>query len=231
MLQQTVEAMGTIEMKLASIAGVCAAGLALATAGAAGAGTVALTGFAGGVQATSGTDQLYGWYFNTSSAVDVTALGVGDGSGVPLTVSHDVGIYELSNQALLVSATVPAGGGTLTDGFLYQSVTPVDLSAGSYVIVMTMPQENADTQSIDNTSETTSAPVTYVNSAFDSGSSLAFPNSGEEGAFAQGMFGPNFTFNSAVPEPVTWAMMLFGAGMVGSGLRLARRQNAAAGVA
>jgi len=30
---------------------------------------------------------------------------------------------------------------------------------------------------------------------------------------------------TAVPEPVTWAMILLGAGMVGGGLRFARRGN------
>jgi hypothetical protein len=35
----------------------------------------------------------------------------------------------------------------------------------------------------------------------------------------------------AVPEPATWAMMLFGVGMIGGGLRLTRRKSDVAGVA
>jgi len=35
------------------------------------------------------------------------------------------------------------------------------------------------------------------------------------------------TFTTAVPEPGTWALMLLGAGMIGGGLRLTRRKNAA----
>jgi hypothetical protein len=35
----------------------------------------------------------------------------------------------------------------------------------------------------------------------------------------------------AVPEPATWAMMLFGIGMVGGGLRMARRKNDMAPIA
>jgi hypothetical protein len=184
--------------------------------------TTALTSFSGGLQATSGDDQLYGWFFDLSSAVDVTALGVGDSGAAALTVSHDVGIFAVSNQGLLLSATVPAGGGTYLDGFLYVSVSPTLLPAGDYVIVMTMPSGNPDEQSIENTSETTSAPVTYVNSAFDSGSSLAYPT--DVGAYAIGMFGPNFTYVSgAIPEPSTWAMMLLGfAGLGYAGYRNAR---------
>ena len=141
--------------------------------------TIALTDFSGGFLTTSGDDQLYGWFFDLSAPVDVTALGVGDSRGAALAVSHDVGIFAVSNQTLLVSATVPAGSGeTLLDGFRYVSVSPTILPAGAYVIVMTMPEGNADSQSNNNTSETTSSPVTYVDSAFDEGSSLRLSDGG-----------------------------------------------------
>jgi hypothetical protein len=175
--------------------------------------TIALTDFSGGFLTTSGGDQLYGWFFDLSAPIDITALGVGDSGGAALAVSHDVGIFAVSDQTLLLSATVPAGSGaTLLDGFRYVSATPAILPAGDYVIVMTMPDDNADLQSVGNASETTSAPVTYVDSAFDSGSSLAFPT--EPGLFAIGLFGPNFTYTTtaAIPETSTWAMMLLGFG-------------------
>jgi hypothetical protein len=185
-----------------------------------------LTSFSGGTLSTSGSDQIYGWYFDTSSAVEVTALGVGDASGGPLSVAHDVGIFSVSTTALLVSTTLPAGGGTLLDGFDYVSIAPFFLAAGDYVIAMTMPFRNADTQSISNTSETTSSPVTYVDSAFAASSTLVFPSI--EGAFAQGLFGPNFTFTPAsVPEPTgvsIMATMLLGVAFVAR-RRVARRTN------
>ena len=110
--------------------------------------------------------------------------------------------------------------------FLYAGVY-FTASAGDYVIVMTMPNENADEQSIENTSETTSAPVTYVNSAFDGGSTFAYPNPSNAGDYAIGMFGPNFTYVSgAISEPSTWAMMLLGfAGLGFAGYRNARNNR------
>jgi hypothetical protein len=174
--------------------------------------TSALTSFTGGNNATSGSDQIYGWEFTLSSSVNVTALGVYDFAGASgLSISHDVGIYDASTQALLTSATVPAGtAGFLDSGFRYVSLgSPFTLAAGEYVEAMTMPQGNTDYQYIQVSSETTASPVTYVNSAFGntSGSTLVFPTG--IGDFAPGIFGPNFQFAGAtVPEPSTLAMAI-----------------------
>jgi hypothetical protein len=191
------------------------------------ASTIALSSFSGGFLATSASDQLYGWQFTLSSSVDVTALGVFDNNGDGLSISHDVGIFQLSDQSLLISTTVPAGTpGFLDSGFRFASLsTDFVLAAGEYVIAMTMPQGNADMQFIQNTSETTSSPVTYVDSRFGASSTLAFPT--DQGAFAQGLFGPNFEFTTtAVPEPSN--LVISAAPLaVAFGLMLRRRFSAA----
>ena len=179
------------------------------------AATVALQSFSGGVNATSGSDQLYGWVFDVLTSVDVTALGVGDFDSDGLAISHDVGIFRQSDQSLLASLTIPGGtSATLLNGFRYLSLgSSVLLSPDRYVIAMTMPSGNGDLQSIANSSVGTAAEIAYLTSAFDGGSSLAFPNSSFNGAFAEGMFGPNFQFDSAaVPEPAS--LLLFGSGVV-----------------
>ncbi|MBS0360925.1 MAG: PEPxxWA-CTERM sorting domain-containing protein [Proteobacteria bacterium] len=109
---------------------------------------------------------------------------------------------------------------------MYESISSFHLAAGSYVIVMTMPADNSDLQSISNTSVTTSSPITYVDSAFSLGSSLAFPTT--KGAFSKGLFGPNFQFDAtaAAPEPATWSLMIAGLGLAGAALR--RRRSALA---
>jgi PEP-CTERM motif-containing protein len=179
--------------------------------------TVALTSVTGGDLATSGDDQLYGWIFTANAPLSVTSLGVFDNGSDGLSISHGVGIFNETTQTLLGSTTVPAGtGGTLIDGYRYESVSPFLLTQGdSYAIVMTMPEQNSDFQIILATSETTAGQITYVTSAFADSSTLVFPPTDGNGDFAQGLFGPNFTFVSATattPEPSS--IMLLGTGVL-----------------
>ncbi len=178
--------------------------------------TVALTSVTGGLLATSGSDQLYGWVFTVNAPITVTSLGVFDNGGDGLAISHDVGIFNETTEALVGSTTVPAGtGGTLIDGFRYESVSPFSLIQGdSYVIVMTMPQGNTDYQTIEATSETTASQITYVTSAFDSSSTLVFPPTSGNGSYAPGLFGPNFTFASTAVTPEPTSIVLLGTGVL-----------------
>lgn len=193
-----------------------AAAMLLTTASLATAGTIAISAISGGTAATAGGDQLYGWIFSTSAAVTVTALGVYDMGDPGLSISHDVGIYRQSDQSLVGSATVPAGvSGFLDSGFRFTNLgTSIGLSADTYVIVMTMPAYNADSQLIDVSSFNTASPITWINSALGSSSALAFPDPSGNGNFAPGLFGPNFIFEEqSVPEPASALLLV--AGFVG----------------
>jgi hypothetical protein len=188
---------------------------------------IALISFSGGGNATSASDQLYGWQFNVLTPIDVNSLGVFDDDNDGLDTRHEVGIFRTSDQALLASLTMPAGtGSALINGFRYEDLgSSVHLAPDSYVIAMTMPTQNGDLQSIGNSSVTTAPEIQYVTSRFDGGSSLAFPTT--TGAFAEGMFGPNFRFAagpSAVPEPGAIALL---SGIAVSCVFLLRRHRAA----
>jgi PEP-CTERM motif len=191
------------------------------------AASLALESFSGGVNATSASDQLYGWRFNVLSPISVTQLGVQDVGSNGLAISHDVGIFRVSDHALLTSAIVPAGtGGSLVSGFRYVTLgSSLALPVDTYVIVMTMPARNPDLQSINNTSFRTAPEIAWVTSEFDASSVLAYPNPALEGSFNIGMFGPNFQFAGAdpVPEPTSLTLAALGSlGLLGYGWRQKR---------
>jgi hypothetical protein len=185
----------------------------------------ALTSWTGGIQATAGGDQLYGWAFTVNSSVAATALGVFDSGSDGLSIAHDVGLYRTSDESLIASATVGAGTvGTFDAGFRYAELgTGVLLTPGDYLILMTMPALNADTQFILASDPITAPQISYTHSVFDAGSSLRFPDPAYNGSYAAGMFGPNLEI-SAVPEPGTWTLILAGLGALAFTTR--RRQTA-----
>jgi hypothetical protein len=101
-----------------------------------------LTTGTGSLRAGYATQNDYAGTLGTNFTVGanpltVTSLGYFDGpnsstslTGDGLLGSHQVGIFDASG-ALVTSATVPAGGGTLSGEFRYVSVTPVTLAANT----------------------------------------------------------------------------------------------------
>lgn len=175
----------------------------------------ALTGWTGGLAATAGSNQLYGWTFHVNNAVMVSALGVYDLDSDGLSQAHDVGVYRMSDHSLLASATVPSGSsGTLDAGFRYTGLSGMlNLAVDDYVIVMTMQAGSPDRQYIMANSVTTDPDITWINSAFGGGNSLGYPSM--IGPYAKGMFGPNMelersTQPQSVPEPTTGLLMAGG---------------------
>ncbi len=169
----------------------------------------ALTGWSGGQLNTSAGPQLWGWIFSLSQPIDVTALGIYDDYNNGFQDAHDVGIFRVSDQSLVTSATLPAGtGGSLENGFRYFSLpSPAALSIGDYEILMVMPYGGSiDSQVILASNVSTAAQITWLHSAFNDGSSLRYLQD-IVGAYEQGMFGPNFKFvSAAVPEPTSLAL-------------------------
>jgi hypothetical protein len=175
-----------------------------------------LTDFSGGVPIAGGSF-VVGWIFNVNAPITVTALGVYDPSGV-LNSSSDVGIFNVVSQSLVVSTTVQSTGSTLLDDFRYQSVSPVSLEqGGTYVIAMTNAVDGASGM---NSIVTTASQISYVNSAFDFGDSLIFPDPDNDGAQAPGIFGPNFTFetSASTPEPAYSALGVGFTALLGFGI-------------
>lgn len=203
--------------ELRLLAGALALSLSLA-AGAA----PAIISVTGGSIATSGSDQLYGWKFRVANPVSVSALGAYDYARDGMEVAHDIGIFRVSDQSLVASVTLASGVSGFLDGdYRYQSLgSTVGLAADDYEIVMTMPSGNGDYQLISATAVTTATDISWLDSAFASGSALAYV--GNFGSFAVGMFGPNFQIGGTeVPEPSLLSLLVGGL----FGLAFVRRSN------
>lgn len=197
-----------------------------------------LTGPGGGNMAgvEYGTPLELGFEFTVGAQnLSVTSLGVlalnyNGYIGVPLNQAHTVGLWT-SSGTLLESVTVPAGGGTLVNGFYYVDLaSPVAVSAGqSYVLGAYYPgspnggyyedylyvETKAEVQSIF------SSDFTYDQGVYGYGS--GFPaNSAGSSAYV----GPNLEFNAAtVPEPSSLLTLCGGLGVIGAFFCLRRRHR------
>lgn len=125
--------------------------------------------------------------------ITVTSLGVWDENGDGLAISHPVGLYLESTQALVTAATLPAGTtATLDNGFRYVDITPVTLSANTAYRIASYRTNGSDRVTIGVTGQTSAAGVTIGNCHYVNGAGgLVFPLN-DYGI--QGVHGPNFRF-------------------------------------
>ncbi|HEY1415932.1 MAG TPA: PEPxxWA-CTERM sorting domain-containing protein [Caulobacteraceae bacterium] len=167
-----------------------------------------------------------GWEFTVNTTVTVYDLGVFDDSLDGLAVSHDVGIWD-SGGALLTSATVAAGTvDPLFANFRYVGITPITLTPGTYTIGAVWTNSTDNMVFTGDSGVTTTDPsITYLQTEYVAGGTLAFPTSTAGGP--PGYYGPDFTLSAlTVPEPVTWALVFLGFGGVGATMRKARSDRA-----
>jgi MYXO-CTERM domain-containing protein len=150
-----------------------------------------------------------GLFFTTSTTLTVDALGFYD---IPnLTGSETVTLYN-SSQTSLASVVVPLTA-TLDDGYFMESITPVVLAPGSYVVAAftgNNPWEYAG-------STVAGAGITFNSDNYLYSSSPGFPTGGVSQA-AGVYYGPTFdvsTTQSSAPEPGAWMMVAAGLGLLG----------------
>ena len=97
------------------------------------------------------------------------------------------------------------------------SVAPLSLAAGNYVFAF----QNVTTQFADYLSFGTGTSGAFT--SFDGGNTFETGYRGA-GSVVISVFGDD-AVAAAVPEPATWMMMLFGFGMIGYGMRSAKRRS------
>ena len=181
------------------------------------AGSLAITGFSGGrmVAFVNVPGNTIGWEFYLPSPVTVTSLGVYD---TGLNVNHDVGIWDATGNLIADTTVLPTD--PLLSGYLWHSVSPAGLGAGTYYIGAYFTGTD-DFYYFNTDTVATDPAVTFIHATYYEGSSLSFPNQTTD--TVNGRFGPNFQFDlGPVPEPGSLALTLCGA--ILGGIFLHRRR-------
>jgi len=156
-------------------------------------------------------DSTFGWEFTVSNPVTVSSLGFFDAEEPGLIEPHAVGIWDLSSS-LLASTMVgndgqpyPATGGE--GQWIFQSVSPVQLGAGTYVIGAHYPTPRGDMITTDifrGALDPIPPPSISWNNQRGGGSGFVFPSN--VAVNIVGGFGPSFLL---VPEPESISMFIF----------------------
>lgn len=200
-----------------NLLGSLALGLAIAAASPAAAQIGPAFTYTGGSTLFDSRPFTLGYAFTLSDATTVNALGYWAGGNL---TSHRVAIWDMSG-AMLTSGTVTAAD-TLLGNYRYDSIAPLLLGAGSYVIGGEFFSGSFPT---DLSGVANAATYGWTEDRY-AGAGFTFPTSTSAGGYGQqGIAMVNFSIaqDSAVPEPATWAMMLIGFGGVGVSLRRRKR--------
>ena len=164
----------------------------------------------------------HGWQFTVNEPIVVTHLGLFDRSDNGFFIDHPIGLWRLSDSALLASGTMSAGtGDTRIDHFRYIDVPDVDLSFGvDYVIGYYSASAFGDRAVLEAGDLQVDPAIDIIVRRDDGNGGFQMPANIYEwdpmhDPYYPDMFGPNFQF---IPEPGT--ILLLGLG----GLALLRKR-------
>ena len=141
-----------------------------------------------------------GFSFTLTEQVSVTSLGWLDVGRDGLAADHQIGIWT-STGSLLLTGSVASGTVNPLDGdFRYTSTLTgvTSLAAGDYVIAGSSTVTEQSLRSLSS-SQVSFAPQIIYGNSMTGGASFAFPTLATT-PFDIGYFGPNFQFETAVPE-------------------------------
>lgn len=158
-------------------------------------------------------DQVNGWQFTANAPLEVTHLGAWDDQDDGFAESYPVGLFRVSDQALLADVTLSAGtGDPLEDHFRYvELATSVHLADGEdYVVALynaSNPGGGLFLSSIASDMVTFDSNISSVLFRREiGGGGLVFPDD-VVGSPTSFLVGPTFR---VVPEPSACALLTVG---------------------
>ncbi len=128
----------------------------------------------GGIPAA---DSSHGWQFSANDPITVTHLGLFDLGNDGFGSDHPIGLFRLSDGALLTSGVMSAGAGdTLILNFRYIDTADVALSAGETYVVSYYSATDGSDHVITGANNLVVAPeLTYEQGRWGQGGGLQFP--------------------------------------------------------
>lgn len=212
--------------KFAFLVAAAAAAIAAAPAGAATQVYSAPDGLAGN-QAWTGT---LGLNFDVNAPVKITDLGVFDSNADGLASDLFVTIFNrVTGTQLFAPVQFAAGTANQGGAYIFQDIADFILGPGQYQLAAYGYSNGEPNYNYGFIQSGNGGPITFNNvqghltavSTSYTGTPGAFATQADDGTTR---YGAGSFLASAVPEPGTWAMMLFGFGAVGYSLR--RRKSA-----
>jgi len=171
----------------------------------------------GGMAVVPLADAVGGWSFHIDHPLTIGAVGLWDEGKLPLSISHEVGLWT-ANQTLLLdvfvdNTGVPVASASPDGQWLFTPVAPFTLQASDYVMAAVRgdPINGADPFRIMTHAVTNGLTYTAQCGKFLlNGLQLVFPDCGGGSLTDASYFGPNLAV--VVPEPSTFALVAIGLG-------------------
>ncbi len=165
--------------------------------------------FTGTGAGSPGVPITAGWRFAVNSPITISSLGLWDKNADGLTSSHNVGLWNSNGTSLLASTTItnastPVDSTSTAGRWLFNTIAPIELTLGQYVIGATFAGGDPD-HFIYNGFGTpvvvsTASEVSFLGGRLIEGAALTYPTIAPPQN--PGYFGPNFLIQDlSVPEP------------------------------